>query len=167
MAPADLAGALAVDDGLAAPLAVAGLTEGDAAVAGKLAPHLAKMSLHELVSKFGQRLLNLPPADRANILETLAPNILQWRWAFELQWLGRMAGGTISDKLARKLLSGGVWKAAEAPSVDATTYAAFASIMPPGRDADFAAAIADLPRKETAAAYELIAFNTALKESAT
>jgi hypothetical protein len=64
-------------------------------------------------------------------------------------------------------LSGGVWKAAEAPSVDATTYAAFASIMPPGRDADFAAAIADLPRKETAAAYELIAFNTALKESAT
>ncbi len=167
LGPADLAGALTPDDGLAAPLAIAGLTEGDHAVAGKLAPHLAKMSLHELVTKFGQLLLNLAPADRASILEALTPNLLQWRWAFELQWLGRMAGGTVSDALARKLLSGGVWKSAEAPTVDATTYAAFASILPPGRDADFAAAIADLPRKETAAAYEFIAFNTALQEPAT
>jgi hypothetical protein len=167
LSPADLASALTSDDGLAAPLAVAGLSEGDPAVAGKLAPHLAKMSLHELVSKFDQLLLNLVPVTRASILETLAPNILQWRWAFELQWLGRMAGGVVSDALARKLLSGGVWKSAEAPSVDATTYATFASIMPPGRDADFAAAIADLPRKETAAAYEFIAFNTALEGSAT
>lgn len=167
LTPADLAGALAADDGLAAPLAVAGLTEGDPAVAGKLAPHLAKMSLHELVSKFAQLLMNLAPADRASILDALAPNILQWRWAFELQWIGRMAGGVVSDALARKLLSGGVWKSAEAPSVDAATYAVFASIMPPGRDADFAAAITDLPRKETAAAYEFIAFNTALQDVAT
>lgn len=167
ISPVDLAGALTADDGLTGPLAIAGLTEGDPAVAGKLAPHLAKMSLHELISKFGQPLLNLPATDRAAILQTLAPNILQWRWAFELQWLARMAGGVVSDALARKLLSGGVWKSAEAPSIDATTYAVFAAIMPPGRDADFAAAIADLPRKDTAAAYEFIAFNTALQESAT
>jgi hypothetical protein len=167
LSPAELAGALTADDGLAAPLAIAGLTGGDPAVAAKLAPHLAKMNLHELVSKFGQLLLNLAPADRASILDTLAPNILQWRWAHELQWLGRMAGGVVSDALARKLLSGGVWKSAEAQNVDSVTYATFASIMPPGRDAEFAAAIADLPRKETAAAYEFIAFDTALKESAT
>lgn len=167
VSPADLAGALTLDDGLAGPLAIAGLTEGDPTVAGKLAPHLAKMSLYELVSKFGQLLLNLPQTERVKILETLAPNILQWRWAFELQWLGRMAGGLVSDALARKLLSGGVWKSAEAPSIDATTYATFASVMPPGRDAEFATAITDLPRKETAAAYEFIAFNTALQESAT
>ena len=167
LSSADLAAALPADDGLAAPLAVAGLTEGDRAVAGKLAPHLAKMSLHELVSKFGQLLLNLASPDRAAILETLAPNILQWRWAFELQWVGRMAGGVVGDALARKLLSGGIWKASDTPSVDPTTYAVFASIMPPRRDADFAAAIAHLPRKETAAASEFIAFNTALQESAT
>ena len=167
LAPVDLAIALTPDDGLAAPLAIAGLTEGDRAVAGKLAPHLAKMSLHELVTKFGQLLLNLAPADRASILEALTPNLLQWRWAFELQWLGQMAGGVVSDALARKLLSGGVWKSAEAPTVDATTYAAFASILPPGRDADFAAAIADVPRKETAAASEFLAFNTALQDVAT
>lgn len=166
LSPIDLASALTADD-LAPPLAIAALTEGDSAVVGKLAPHLAKTSLYEIVILFGQLLLNLPPADRTSILHVLAPNILQWRWAAELQWLGRMAGGVVSDALARKLLSGGVWKSAEAPSVDATTYAVFASIMPPGRDADFAAAIADLPRKETAAAYEFIAFNTALQESAT
>lgn len=158
----DLANAIG-DEALAQPLAIAAVAEGVEKVATKLLPHLAKLPLGELIGRFGQQLLKLAAPARASMLATLAPNILQWRWAHELQWLGRMSGGQVSDGLARKLLSGGVWQSSSAPSVDATTLAVFASILPLGRDADFAAAIADLPRKETAAAYEFIAFTNALE----
>ncbi|MBP6010718.1 MAG: hypothetical protein KBA31_00695 [Alphaproteobacteria bacterium] len=162
LSPEDFAAAVAGDEGLAALLAVAALTEGDPATTSKLLPHLTKLGLNELVGRFGSALLKLPSDTRATILQSLTPNLLQWRWADELRWLGHMSGGAVSDAIARKLLSGGVWRAADAPRIDATTLALFAALMPPGRDADFAAAIADLPRKETAAAYEFIAFTTAL-----
>ena len=165
IAPGDLAAALGSDDGLAAILAVAALHEGDAGIATKLMPHIAKLGLSEVIGRFGPLLLNLPQATRMATLEALTPSILQWRWSHELLWLNRMAGGVVSDGLARKLLSNGVWKSPEATSVDATTYAAFAALLPHGRDADFAAAIADLPRKEIAAAFEFIAFTTALASS--
>lgn len=162
MTPEELAGAVG-DETLALPLTMAALAEGSEKTTVKLLPHLAKLPLGDLVGRFGQQLLGLGAPVRAAVLETLAPNILQWRWAHELQWLGRMAGGQVADGLARKLLTGGAWQSSSAPSVDATTLAVFASILPRGRDADFAAAIADMPRKETAAAYEFIAFTNALE----
>ncbi len=164
MTPEDLAGAIG-DEALATPLAIAALAEGGEKVAAKLLPFLTKLPLAELIARFGQQLLRLDAPTRATVLEALTPNVQQWRWANELQWLGRMAHGQVSDALARRLLAGGVWQASAAPSLDATTFAVFASILPSGRQSDFVTAITDLPRKETAAAHEFIAFTNALEGS--
>jgi hypothetical protein len=169
LSPIDLAAALATDDPLTMPLIGTAIIEGDEKTLSKLAPQLAKVDLMDLIRSFGAMLVRLSSEARASLLRAAAQTPkLNWFSPWDLALLGHLAGGIVPEALARKLLStmgrAGP-EAGPAPQREAVSLAMFATLMPPGLDAEFGALIADLPRKETAAAYEFISFTTALQEA--
>lgn len=164
--PADLANALVDDDLLTPPLILAALIEGDAKLLAKLAPHVARLDVMDLVRTLGQSPGLLSKDSRASILDAAAQSSsLKWHNAWDLAILSKIAGGIVPEALARRLLNPSSWPTATSSSnqIDTIALATLASLMPSGCEAALSAAIADLPRKDTAAAFEYLSFAAALQ----